>query len=120
MAFDWRHMIALTLLLLFAVTGGLVYEASRPCSGALSAEPVGSVPAGANVTPLSDLPENEHVRGIVRDTASADMRTSVQLSGPELRSVREQMTDAPTYGGSWYVSYENTTVTVTDWCHSDN
>lgn len=120
MNFDWRHLTALILLVIFTAAGGLAYEASRPCSGALTAEPVRSVPSAVSVTPYSDFPENEHIRGVVREAATTDMRTSVQLSGSELRTVREQMAAADTFGGSWYVGYENVTVSVTDWCYSAN
>lgn len=116
MNFDWRHLTVLVLLVAAAVVAGIVSEASEPCDGALTAESVSEVPADATVIAFEDLPDNEHVQGVVREAANNDISNSVQLSGTELQVVRDQMDAYSSFGGSWYVRYESETVGVTDWC----
>jgi hypothetical protein len=114
--FDWRHLTVLVLLVAAAVVAGLVSEASDPCDGALTAQSVAEVPPDATVIAFGDLPDNDHVRGVVREATSNNITNTVQLSGTELQRVREQMDGFPSFGGSWYVRYDSETVSVTDWC----
>jgi hypothetical protein len=115
---DWRHLTGAVLLVLALVVGGFAYEATRPCDGALTAAPSEEVPPNATVTPVADLPDNEHVRRVVEKAIDDDGRVSVALTGPELRTVRRQLSSYPTFGNSWYVRQESETVAVTDWCNS--
>jgi hypothetical protein len=114
--FDWRHLTVLVLLVAAAVVVGIVSEASDPCDGALTAKSVAEVPPDATVIAFDDLPDNDHVKSVVREAANNNISNSVQLSGTELRTVRDQMEGYPSFGGSWYVRYESATMSVTDWC----
>ena len=117
MDLDWRHLIGAVLLVMLVVVGGLVYEASRPCSGALTADALeGQAPDEATVVPYAELPENEHVATILQRAVGSDTRRSISLSPSERQQLLRDLSSFPRFGDSWYVHYRNTTVSMTSWC----
>lgn len=117
MNFDWRHVIALTMVVLFGVTGGIVWEAARPCEGALTVTEVDDPSSEAEVIPYEELPDNDALKtAIQRGIASDASRSGYTVPRSEFQTLRTQMASYPKFGDTWYIDYQNTTVTVKDWC----
>jgi len=117
MDFDWRHMIAATLLVLFAGTGAVAYEATRPCRGSVTADTFEGEPnEGAVIYNYSEIPDNEHIDEILEMATNSGVRRSLPLTGQERQRLVNQMSDFYQFGNSWYIEYQNETVTMTTWC----
>jgi hypothetical protein len=110
-------MIGATLLVLFADTGAVAYEATRPCRGSVTADTFEDEPnEDAVIYDDSEFPDSEHIDKILQKATNSGVRRSIVLTGQERKRLLNQMSDFYQFGNSWYINCQNETVTMTTWC----